>query len=274
MERLESALAKARLARRQGLLGRRGDMIQPGRPAEPGPDSAWSALQELTIPPRMAERKRLSALMGTQFSTPYDMLRARVLRQMRKSGWRRLAVTSPNKSCGKTTLSANLALSMARQPELRVVLMDFDLRRPALAEIFGAREPHNISDLLQGRTDFAEFALRYGNNLAICTNRAPLPNSAELLQSPDTAELLDQIEAQWKPDLILFDTPPMQGNHDNLGFLGQVDCVLLVAAAGSTTLGQIDSCEQELAGLTNVLGTVLNKCRYLDEADGYDASYY
>lgn len=274
MERLESALAKARKARmRGGAPGRQGGLITSGRsPAFPAGD--WAALQSLEISTRMAERKRLSALLGTQFSTPYDMMRSRLLRQMKKSGWRRLAVTSPNKGCGKTTLSANLALSLARQPELRVVLMDFDLRRPALASLFSRPERHNLAELLQGEVEFADYALRYGENLAICLNHTSVQNSAELLQSPATGEAIDRIEAQWKPDVIIFDTPPMQGNHDNLGFLSQVDCVLLVGAAGSTTLHQIDACEQELAGLTNVIGTVLNKCRYLDGEDGYSYGYY
>lgn len=273
MERLESALAKARKERMRTQGRQVGGLLLSGRsPAHPVGD--WAVLQRLEVSPRQAERKRLTALMGPPASTPYDMLRARIHRQMKKSNWRRLAVTSPNKACGKTTLSANLAFSLARQPELRVILMDFDLRRPALAGLFNRSERHSIAEILQGETGFENYALRYGDNLAVCINHVPVPNSAELLQSPSTAELVDRIEAQWKPDVMIFDTPPMQGNHDNLGFLSQVDCVLLVGAAGSTTLSQIDTCEQELASLTNVVGTVLNKCRYLDKGAGYDSSYY
>lgn len=277
MERLESALAKARKARLRGGRGNPAgqDRAATGRVAAAGPAPAdWSALQEIRIPPRLAAYKRLSALGEAQYSVPYDILRSRVLRQMQKSGWRRLAVTSPNKGCGKTTLSANLALSLARQPELRVILMDFDLRRPSLASLFGHRESHSMADLLQGRIDFSEYALRYGDNLAICAGQAPVPHSAELLQSTATAATLERIEAEWRPDVVIFDTPPMQGSHDNLSFLGQADCVLMIAAAGLTSMHQIDICEQELAGLTNVLGTVLNKCRYLDDADGYSYDAY
>lgn len=268
MERLERALAKARRARQQKQDGE-----PASAPASTEPRVDWSGLAAIEIGPRTAAQNRLGAILGASVSAPYDVLRARVLRQMKQAGWKRLVVTSPNKACGKTTISANLALSLARQRELRVVLLDFDLRRPALAEMLGCKaRAGNIADLLQGRTSFAEHALRHGPNLALCLNRAPVPHSAELLQSPATGELLDRIEAEWQPDLMIFDTAPMLGNDDTLGFLPQADSALLVGAAGSTTLAQIDSCEQELTNLTNVVGTVLNKCKYLDDTDGY--GYY
>ena len=56
--------------------------------------------------------------------------------------------------------------------------------------------------------------------------------------------------------------PPMLMSDDAMAFLPHVDCVLLVAAAEKSRLDEVDKCEQELAEQTNVLGVVLNKCRY------------
>jgi hypothetical protein len=53
-----------------------------------------------------------------------------------------------------------------------------------------------------------------------------------------------------------------------------VDCALLVAAAGSTTIAQVDACERDIAAHTNVLGVTLNKCRYLDKDQAYGYDYY
>lgn len=274
MERLEYALAKARQARHKRLRGGRATTAPVAAPAG-DPKADWSGLSEIKIPLRHAALNRLGATMGGTYAAPYDMLRVRVLRQMKQAGLRRLVITSPNKSCGKTTISANLALSIARQPSLRVILMDFDLRRPALAHLLGGQsQAGNLADMLRGRSDFADHALRYGENLAFCPNRAPVPHSAELLHHPDTGALLDRIEAEWKPDLIIFDMPPMLGNDDTIGFLPHADSALLVGAAGSTTLGQIDSCERELNNLTTIVGTVLNKCRYLDDTEGYGYGQY
>jgi Mrp family chromosome partitioning ATPase len=279
MERLEAAMAKARAARGTAPAERGpapGGLMPRPAPAAPAAPAGgdWAALPAVEITPRLARRKRLNALLGPELATHYDILRSRVLRQMREAGWTRLAVTSPTTKCGKSTISLNLALSLARHSDLKIVLMDFDLRHPSQAGLLGLKTCPDIAGLLRPGARFADYALRYGGNLAICANRAKVRNSAELLQSRDTEAALDRIEAEWRPDLMIFDTPPMQGNDDNLGFFARTDCALIIAAAGSSTLAQIDRCEQEVGHLTNILGTVLNKCRYADNNTGYDQSYY
>ena len=71
---------------------------------------------------------------------------------------------------------------------------------------------------------------------------------------------------------MLFDLPPMLVSDDTMAFVGHVDAVLLIAAAEATTIKEVDSCERELASQTNVMGVVLNKCRYMGPEYGY--SYY
>jgi hypothetical protein len=66
----------------------------------------------------------------------------------------------------------------------------------------------------------------------------------------------------------------MLAGDDAIGFLHNVDCALLVAAAGSTTIAQVDACERDIAAHTNVLGVTLNKCRYLDKDQAYGYDYY
>ncbi|MGV8988696.1 MAG: CpsD/CapB family tyrosine-protein kinase [Cypionkella sp.] len=280
MERLEAAMVKARAARNRGSDASLPGSDPQGAPGQQAAASApgsgnWLALPEIDIPPQLARRKRLNAILGAEFSSPFDILRSRVVRQMQEAGWKRLAVTSPTTQCGKSTISLNLALSLARYGQLRIVLMDFDLRRPAIATMLDRqRAAPSIVDLLRGGAQFGDLAVRYGPNLAICSNRTAVSQSAELLQNEETAAVLDRIEAEWQPDIMIFDTPPMRGNDDNLGFLGRMDCALIVAAAGSSTLPQIDRSEREVGHLTNVLGTVLNKCRYPDSTTGFDHSYY
>ena len=71
---------------------------------------------------------------------------------------------------------------------------------------------------------------------------------------------------------MIFDMPPMLMSDDMMAFARHVDCVLLVAGAESTTVKEIDICEQDLASQTNVMGVVLNKCRYMGSE--YDYGYY
>jgi Mrp family chromosome partitioning ATPase len=112
---------------------------------------------------------------------------------------------------------------------------------------------------------------RHRGNLAVLPAVGSRRNPAELLHSPQAAQALDRIEALYDPTLMLFDLPPIMVGDDVMAIAGHLDGVLLVAAAGSTTIAQIDVCERELAARTNVVGVVLNKCRYLDQdyGEGY-----
>ncbi|MGV8954718.1 MAG: hypothetical protein ACOH2M_26710, partial [Cypionkella sp.] len=64
----------------------------------------------------------------------FDILRTRLLHGLAEKGWRRIAVTSPTHGCGKSFVAINLALSLARRPSSRSVLLDLDLRHPEIAK--------------------------------------------------------------------------------------------------------------------------------------------
>ena len=80
------------------------------------------------------------------------------------------------------------------------------------------------------------------------------------------------MKADLNPDTVIYDLPPMLTCDDVMAFLPNVDCVLLIAGAEISTVDEIDRCENDLAQQTNVLGVVLNKCRYAGEEYGY--GYY
>ncbi len=268
MERLEAALEKAREKRREAGVDEKAILGPESR--VPVLKSEWSDLTEIKITSRVARNNRITAISGNPLAGPYDMLRSRALHIMHEHGWKRLAVTSPTVGCGKTTIAANLALSFARQQDLKIILFDFDLRRPSLHKVFAHRTDHSLSDVIDGKVSVADHFVRYGENLMLGLNAKAAKNPSELLQSQRTKEFLAAIEASYKPDIMMFDMPPMLVSDDNVGFLVNVDCGLLVGAADGTTVKQLDLCEKELADLTNVLGVVLNKCRYSDSELGYD----
>ncbi len=269
MERIRSAIDKAREARGESAPARRARPELPAALTE-----NWQTLAQADVNPRLLHRNRILAIEGGPDSGPFDMLRTKVLQQMRANNWRRLAITSPTSGCGKTTTSTNLAFSFARQPELRVVVVEADMRRPALAKTLGQKGiSHQFSRVLAGQAPWAKHMLRIGPNLAFATNAAPVNHSAELLQSATARRALEEVEQALDPSVMIFDTPPLLVSDDTLGFLDQVDCVLLVAEAEATTIDEIDNCEQELAARSNVLGVVLNKCRYMGKGYGYDYDY-
>jgi len=272
MERLEAALEKARQSRESVQAEQKPDVVRPVPSG--GPAELWHQLKEIKISSRAARNNRITTLSNNKHSSPFDLLRSRVLRLMRENEWKTLAITSPNTACGKTTVCANLAISLSRQPDTRVLVIDLDLRRPSLHRILSYRPNHSFHEVLEGKIRAEDQLVRFGDNLAFGLNNKPARNPAELLQSNQTRTKLEQIRATFKPDIVIFDMPPMLVSDDNVGFLPSVDAGLLVSAADSTTVSQLDTCEKELAELTNPIGVVLNKCRYSSEDTGYGNEYY
>ena len=273
MERLEAAMVKARAARQEALARAKAQRGDGAPEVQTDQRADLAGLPALHLGPDLARRQRLGALLGQGPATPHDILRSRVVRQMGEAGWKRLAVTSPTTKCGKSTVALNLALSLARYGQFRILLLDLDLRHPSIASLLELRDPPEITGLLRGGK-LAAHGYSYGPNLAIVPNGLARIDSAEVLQDATTLAALDRLEADWRPDIVICDLPPMQGNDDTLGFLPHVDCALIGAAAETTTVPQLDRCEAEAAQLTNVLGVVLNKCRYTDRNTGFDQNYY
>jgi protein-tyrosine kinase len=236
----------------------------------------WLALPEFRPEAKLMQRNHIvgffSGREGGKEAGAIDMMRTRILQEMRKNGWRRLAITSPNPTCGKTTVCLNLAFSLGRQANQRTIVADLDMRRPGMARLLGMRGSNSFSRVLEGQAEAVENLVRYGENLAFGTNAGPARNPAELLQSTEAAEALAKIEAEYEPTIVLCDMPPMLQSDDMLAFASKVDCVLLLAAAETTSIDDLDICERELSAHTNVLGVVLNKCRYTDSSSGY--GYY
>jgi Mrp family chromosome partitioning ATPase len=299
MDRLQVAIQKARAQRRATHAGTAPALTEtmtfpqgPAAPATPRPapeappeapaapaaeggaDALWAALAPVNTRARRLRDNRLVTVGGGKAAVPYDLLRTRMLQQARAQGWKRIGIVSPSQACGKTTAAANLAFAFSRQPDLRVVLLDLDLRRPRLAAMLGQKVETGMEDVLTGRLAFADHALRLESNVALGLNKSGARNSSELLQSGGTETALRAIEADLAPDLMVVDLPPMLATDDNFGFLGRVDAVLVLAAAEETAMDQIEVTLRQISDLTQVMGIVLNKCRHNSSAYGYDSKYY
>lgn len=262
MERIQSALAKARAARDRKLQGASPAAGKKG--AETGP---WASLAELSLDPAHLERNRIVALHPGTHAASFDVMRTNLLRTLRTNGWTRVAVTSPTPACGKSTVAANLAFSLARLADTRVLLIELDLRHPSLGRMLGVAPGQDFAGMLaEGRIDYSHIR-RVGPNLAMALNARAMENPAELLSAARTADLIDDIEAQLRPDVVLFDLSPVLVSDDAIAFLDQVDCALMVAAAEETTAADVDKCGKDLAKRTQVLGVVLNKCRHMEQEE-------
>jgi Mrp family chromosome partitioning ATPase len=274
MERLQAALETARKQRSE-LAG----TPPPPRVPQGGPaavrsdataDQLWASLQPFDPDALALRRHRVVTREASRAATPFDILRTKILLQMRQNGWTRLAITSPVPRTGKSTTACNLALGFGRQQELRSMLFDLDLREPSVHDFFQYRPEHSIGEVIAGTVPLAQQALRIGTNVAVSMANRAERDPTRLLLAERTATVLDDIQAAWKPDLMIFDLPSVLVSDDTRAFLKNVDCALIIARANSTRYGQFDACEREIAEHTNVLGVVLNAVRNLDSASSFD----
>lgn len=283
MEKLQKSIAKARQKRENeqaqpitapdtsNSVRPRSRIIVDGR-TRPGFDQ-WQALTHISPDARQLVRNRVVTLNAGPAATSFDVLRTKLLLQMRENDWTRLAITSPHPACGKTTIACNLAMGMTRQPDLRAMLFDLDLRRPGVARTLNHTPPYSIPDMLESRVGFAQQALRVGDNVAVSMAREPMDDPTSLLLEQATVDKLDEIEGLYKPDLMIFDLPPLLTGDDTRAFLKNVDCALLVLRAEETKSAHADATEKEIAKYTNVMGMVLNSCRHTDETQNYSGYY-
>lgn len=269
MERIQSAIAKARAAR-QGLPAAQ----QPVPPPVPRKErDPWASLTEVQFDAARLDRGRIVAHQPGPRAAVFDVMRTNLLHQLREQSWTRVAITSPSTGCGKTTLALNLGMSLARQPDLKVMVIEVDLRRPTMIRTLGLDRTCNFAGVLAGRETAQGQLLRWRSNLALGLNSVPVASPAELLSSDRAAEAVDAMEEIFKPDVMLFDLPPMLVGDDTIAFLDQVDCALMVTEAEVSTVSEIDRCGKELAAHCKVLGVILNKCRFMGHAEGYGTAH-
>lgn len=234
--------------------------------AQPAAHDPWDDLATFKVDEEhLAENRIITAQRDDPAHAAFDVLRTRLLQALNDNGWRRVAITSPGKDCGKTFTAANLAISLSRQENCRTLLMDCDMRRPSLHKTMGISTPGAMGDLLRGTIDPGDHLMRMGSNrihagrnIAFGFNNLVEPYASELLQDPSTARTLDLIESRYDPDVMLFDLPPALFYDDVIAFRPLFDGVLLVIGGGLTTEKEVKEVERRLGEQTPLLGVVLN----------------
>jgi len=271
MEHIRQAVARAKSPR--GSDGQpQNQLQQPHAIGAPGPDS--SARNETMLNGARLEAKRIVAHdVADPRSKSFDMLRTQVLQSMDANSWQFLGVISPTAGCGKSVIATNLALSIARQPEKPVLLVDMDLQKPQIANQLGLRCNQGLISLLEGKTNLSRaiIPLRIRNSrFLFLPCETSVLNSSEWMASRTMSALLYEIKRDFKNYTVIFDLPPILLSDDVISILPQIDCVLFVAAAGYTSVPEIKECNKHLES-TPVVRVVLNKAT--DATPTYYYSY-
>ena len=259
MERIKQALEKARQERalRQGD----GSSATPSTVSGTSGDSTNARTRSISLDDAVLRENRIiTGLEHSDFTEAYNILRTQVLQRFKENKWNVLAVTSPGSGEGKTLTAINLAVSIAREVDYSVLLVDANLRHPWMLEHFGLSQRKGLSDYLVDDVPLSELLIisERIEHLVLLPAGRPLANSAEMLNSPKMAELVKEMKSRYHSRVIIFDLPPVLTSADALAFTPYVDAALLVIEEGQTQKQDIERAV-ELLGNTNIVGTVLNK---------------
>lgn len=182
-------------------------------------------------------------------------------------------ITSAMPSEGKTTLAVNLALSFAAAGE-KTVLIDADLRKPRLHEVFGLTHRvngHGFSSFLAEMNDDLTIFSTYGKKIGVILAGPVPPNPAELLASRRFSLLLDRLRGRYAR--IILDGPPHMGLADTLILSKHVGGIVLVSSLGESSREAIGQFKKSITNVNGtILGCVVNKVDF-NRKYGYGGYY-
>ena len=188
----------------------------------------------------------------------FKHLRTNILFPVSGNPPRSIMVTSAVPDEGKSFVASNLAVSIAQNIDQHVLLMDCDLRKASIHRNFGFDEVEGLSEYLSENTPFSSLLLKTViNKLTILPGGKPPNNPAELMSSKKMSELLKDVTSRYNDRYIIIDSPPPHLTSETSVIARQVDGILLVVKAGSTSRNLVEEL-LEMMGKEKVLGVVVN----------------
>lgn len=192
----------------------------------------------------------------SQASEAYRSLRTAVRFLDPDNPLRTLLVTSPSAGEGKTSTAANLAIALAQAGE-RVVLVDADLRRARVAEMFSLEGAVGLTNVIRRQMTVPEALQGWQDTVAILASGPLPPNPSEILGSQSMTALIEELSDL--ADIVIFDAPPVLPVTDAVVLATQVDGVLVVARYGRTQRSLAAEAHRRLQGVgAHLVGFVLN----------------
>jgi capsular exopolysaccharide synthesis family protein len=201
-----------------------------------------------------------------------------------------IAFTSSSPREGKTTVVINLAVTMA-QAGHKVLLIDGDMRKPAVAGVFGIHQMPGLSDVLLGRSSLEEVTrsvtdIMMGkigmedimktpgmDNIYIITSGTLPPNPSEMAGSKRTAELIEKVKSTY--DMVLLDTPPLLSATEAAIYGSMVDGVVMVYRVGRIGRAVLKRAKDQLDNVrAKIVGIVLNGLKADISPDFTHQDYY
>ncbi|MGM8212327.1 CpsD/CapB family tyrosine-protein kinase [Virgibacillus sp. W0430] len=187
----------------------------------------------------------------------FRMIRANIKFLPGKRENRIFLITSASKGEGKSTIVANLAVSMAQQKE-KILLIDANLREPVIHDFFDISNDKGITDILTNKMDFEDVVYKTGiGKLDLLTSGSTLFNPAELLGNERMSQLLTKVEGMY--NIVLIDSPTILDVTETRVLANECDGVILVIHRKKTTKEKVTEARRVLElSQANLSGSIMN----------------
>lgn len=199
--------------------------------------------------------------VSTGFREDYQSLSSKLEYHMRKRGQKVILISSASENEGKSTVAANLALSLATRGK-KVALVDCDFRKPALHKIFGVRcDPQNTLSHHLGHSEHQDDVLLYQERFGIyiAVNGAGGKYAQRLIGSQKMGDFISRVRSEM--DYVILDTPPMLAAADAEAVAAYADVAVLVVREDWTLSKNINDCLDSFRRtVPDTAGYVLNNC--------------
>lgn len=229
------------------------------------------------------KNKKESKLITLDYSPTFESeayrdLRTKILymNQNRKSS--SFLITSLKPGEGKSLTAANIAITFAQQ-KISTVLIDGDIRRGVLHNIFGNKKKPGLSDFIVSNAtiDYANISKliqsTFVPNLFLITAGSPVPNPTELHGSERMKDFINVLKSKF--GMVILDTPPFRGGSDSIILSNVVDSIIILVRANFTNVEELEEKIGQYPFFHDkILGIILNMAKIDTKKTQYQYTYY
>jgi len=194
-----------------------------------------------------------------ELSERFKLFKTQILTKTQISGDRTILVTSCTDGEGKTFTAVNLAITLAREIDQSVLLVDVNFRHPSVISAFGIQTTEGLTDYLLHNKSIPDLLISPGiEKMTILPLGKTLQNPTEMLGSLKMQHLIEEMKNRYHDRYIVFDGPSILTSVDTLVLSKYIDKTLLVVESGKVAPQQLSDAIKRL-GEEKILGIVFNK---------------
>lgn len=203
----------------------------------------------------------------------YRRLKSMLIRETKNDFLNTIMVTSAIDGEGKSLTTINLAVTMAQEIDHSILIIDADLRKPAIENYLGIKYQYGLSDYLTRDINISDILVKTGiGNLVLIPAGHSVKNPVELLSSEKMKALIKELKQRYMDRYIIIDTPPVLPFADTIAIGSLVDGIVFVVKEGHVEKKAVENALNLMRNL-KILGVVFNAVNETN-LDGHYSRYY